>query len=114
MPIDESTRNRDNSPAGSGQPDVASFSDVATAEGVQIRERRSQVLPEHSRSHGYLGVALSGGGIRSATLNLGILQGLAQRGLLPYFDYLSTVSGAATSEPGCTPSFCDMEKDNRP
>src|SRR5207253_8398033 len=35
----------------------------------------------------------SGGGIRSATFNLGILQGLAQLGLLRKFDYLSTVSG---------------------
>jgi hypothetical protein len=39
------------------------------------------------------GLAFSGGGIRSATFNLGILQGLAQRGLLRRFDYLSTVSG---------------------
>ncbi len=39
------------------------------------------------------GMGISGGGIRSATFNLGILQGLAERGLLPYFDYLSTVSG---------------------
>lgn len=38
-------------------------------------------------------LALSGGGIRSATFNLGILQGLAQQGLLEKFDYLSTVSG---------------------
>jgi hypothetical protein len=40
-----------------------------------------------------VGLALSGGGIRSATFNLGFLQGLAQRGLLEKFDYLSTVSG---------------------
>ena len=39
------------------------------------------------------GLCLSGGGIRSATFNLGILQGLAERGLLPFIDYLSTVSG---------------------
>lgn len=39
------------------------------------------------------GLALSGGGIRSATFNLGILQGLAHLGLLRRFDYLSTVSG---------------------
>jgi predicted acylesterase/phospholipase RssA len=39
------------------------------------------------------GLAFSGGGIRSATFNLGILQGLARDGLLPCFDYLSTVSG---------------------
>ena len=38
-------------------------------------------------------LCLSGGGIRSATFNLGILQGLARHGLLEKFDYLSTVSG---------------------
>jgi hypothetical protein len=39
------------------------------------------------------GVCFSGGGIRSATFNLGILQGMAEVGLLPYIDYLSSVSG---------------------
>lgn len=40
-----------------------------------------------------LGMALSGGGIRSATLSLGFFQGLARRGLVSSIDYLSTVSG---------------------
>jgi hypothetical protein len=39
------------------------------------------------------GLALSGGGIRSATFNLGVIQALANNGLLSKFDYLSTVSG---------------------
>lgn len=38
-------------------------------------------------------LAFSGGGIRSATFNLGLLQGLAGAGWLRHFDYLSTVSG---------------------
>ncbi len=38
-------------------------------------------------------LCISGGGIRSATFALGAIQGLAERGLLPQFDYLSTVSG---------------------
>jgi hypothetical protein len=38
-------------------------------------------------------LCLSGGGIRSATFSLGVLQGLAQRKLLSQFHYLSTVSG---------------------
>jgi hypothetical protein len=38
-------------------------------------------------------LCLSGGGIRSAAFALGVVQGLAARGLLPRFDYLSTVSG---------------------
>jgi predicted acylesterase/phospholipase RssA len=42
---------------------------------------------------GLLGLACSGGGIRSATFNLGVLQGLARLGLLRRLDYLSTVSG---------------------
>jgi hypothetical protein len=46
-----------------------------------------------AHAFGAFGVGLSGGGIRSATFNLGILQGLSQRNLLPYIDYLSTVSG---------------------
>ena len=39
------------------------------------------------------GLALSGGGMRSATFNLGLLQGLHQLKLLGMFDYLATVSG---------------------
>lgn len=38
-------------------------------------------------------LCFSGGGIRSATFGLGVLQGLARTGLLKRFQYLSTVSG---------------------
>jgi hypothetical protein len=38
-------------------------------------------------------LAISGGGIRSATFALGVLVALARRNLLYQFDYLSTVSG---------------------
>ncbi|MEP3112639.1 patatin-like phospholipase family protein [Nisaea sp.] len=44
---------------------------------------------EGSRS----GLAISGGGVRSATFALGLLQALARENLLKHFDYLSTVSG---------------------
>jgi hypothetical protein len=40
-----------------------------------------------------VGLCLSGGGIRSATFNLGVLQGLSRLGLLPKVEYLSSVSG---------------------
>ena len=40
-----------------------------------------------------LGIALSGGGIRSATVSLGVFQYLARARLLPRIDYLSSVSG---------------------
>ncbi len=41
----------------------------------------------------YFGLALSGGGIRSATFNIGLLQALDEKGVLNSVDYLSTVSG---------------------
>jgi len=41
------------------------------------------------------GLAFSGGGIRSATFHLGILQALQEMGTLPKIDYLSTVSGGS-------------------
>lgn len=45
------------------------------------------------RAADLIGLALSGGGIRSATFNLGLLAGLHRRNLLGLIDYLSTVSG---------------------
>ena len=43
--------------------------------------------------HDRFGLALSGGGIRSATFNLGLLQSLARLRILEHVDYLATVSG---------------------
>ena len=40
-----------------------------------------------------LGIALSGGGIRSAAFNLGALQALQERNVLEHADYLAAVSG---------------------
>lgn len=45
------------------------------------------------RQHDYLGLALSGGGIRSSTFALGVLQALQRANLLARVRYLSTVSG---------------------
>jgi hypothetical protein len=47
----------------------------------------------HRHPEGQAALCLSGGGIRSGTFALGLLQGLARFGLLGRFDYLSTVSG---------------------
>lgn len=52
------------------------------------KKARLETLDRH-----VAGVALSGGGIRSATFAMGVLQGLADLKLLSRFDYLSTVSG---------------------
>ncbi len=71
---------------------------INTAERDAIHRRRKhykafypQTSPLDSTSAAAL--AISGGGIRSATFSLGVLVALAQRDLLPQFDYLSTVSG---------------------
>lgn len=70
------------------------------AEEEQQEKKRQQHLKEiwaavHRLEKGKERAALciSGGGIRSATFALGVLQGLARCGLLEKFHYLSTVSG---------------------
>ncbi len=60
---------------------------------LQTRHERlpadgADAIPKH-----FFGLALSGGGIRSATFCLGVLQTLARARLLRAVDYLSTVSG---------------------
>ncbi len=59
------------------------------------RINRASELIKHRHSEGNerTALCLSGGGIRSATFSLGVLQGLARAGLLKQIDYLSTVSG---------------------
>ncbi len=81
----------------SKEPEQISLSQVLEEELRQVRSSRANRLePAENRNDArgsLIGLAFSGGGIRSATFNLGILQGLAQLGLLRKFDYLSTVSG---------------------
>ena len=73
------------------QSDLKTFDEVLREERDAInRSRSDSMLPETDR---FSGLAFSGGGIRSATFNLGVLQALAKLKLLQYFDYLSTVSG---------------------
>ncbi|WP_440224713.1 patatin-like phospholipase family protein [Dokdonella sp. MW10] len=62
-------------------------------ENEAIAARRREAFPDGLRPATRIGLALSGGGIRSATFSLGLVRGLAANGLLRRFDYLSTVSG---------------------
>lgn len=59
----------------------------------QWRKKRGDNEEESTRKDNQIGLALSGGGIRSATFSLGIMQALVKRDLLKKVDYLSTVSG---------------------
>lgn len=58
------------------------------------RRQKGDALPkEEEVADSLIGLSFSGGGIRSATTNLGIAQALSRMGILRLVDYLSTVSG---------------------
>jgi hypothetical protein len=82
--------------------DPLSFAQVLWEELSHLRASKDAgPAPPLAEIYGELGrgkvtlsaLCLSGGGIRSATFNLGVIQRLAQLGLLRHFDYLSSVSG---------------------
>jgi hypothetical protein len=58
-----------------------------------LEQPRLARLMKILRGQERVALCLSGGGIRSATFGLGILQGLSHHSLLSQIDYLSTVSG---------------------
>ncbi|MFZ3157059.1 MAG: patatin-like phospholipase family protein [Smithella sp.] len=63
---------------------------VIDAELKLISKRKGKEITE---TNNLAGLALSGGGIRSASFSLGIMQALAYKNWLSKIDYLSTVSG---------------------
>ena len=89
--------NRTNEPAvGFPAMLAAELEEIAFARekrGVKAAVPPAGEATERARKAELFGLAFSGGGIRSATFNLGVLQGLAKYGVLPELDYLSTVSG---------------------
>jgi hypothetical protein len=74
------------------EPDPRSAA-ICDAERGAIQSRRRRYGLPPATDDNLAGLALSGGGIRSATFALGVLQALAGRDLLKRVDYLSTVSG---------------------
>ncbi len=70
--------------------ETAEAMNAAEKAAIENRRQHYEPLPNTQDASG---LALSGGGIRSATFSLGVLIALARRNLLPQFDYLSTVSG---------------------
>ena len=66
---------------------------IREVETVAVQKRRAAALLDDSLP--LTGLALSGGGIRSAIFNLGVLQGLAEKKKLRRVDFLSTVSGGS-------------------
>jgi hypothetical protein len=80
--------------AATDQGDVAAAAAMAVERAAVVLEgAREQALYRSLYAQDRWALCLSGGGIRSATFALGVLQGLAQKEVLSRFDYLSTVSG---------------------
>ena len=83
-------------PQGTNHPQLT-FAKVHNDELSEIKKRREKQCYERAGidqpDSNLVGLALSGGGIRSATFCLGFLQELQRLRLLRIFDYLSTVSG---------------------
>ena len=88
-----------------GEPPAGSSTAVPLDTGLEVKEAKKlqeQKQQEHLKAiwkavhclpEKQAALCISGGGIRSATFALGVLQGLARCGLLGKFHYLSTVSG---------------------
>ena len=75
---------------------LRSYEQVIKEEGEHLKERRRKLFGSqaaHSFDATKFGIALSGGGIRSATINMGFLATLNKVAVLEKADYLSTVSG---------------------
>lgn len=66
------------------------FTEVFSAEKERIGAHRETRKDTSDR---LVGLAISGGGIRSASFGMGVLQALNKNGLLKCLDYISTVSG---------------------
>jgi hypothetical protein len=78
------------SPAVVATPEPPTSPNLARWGGDDVIQRNACDRADRAK---LVGLAFSGGGIRSATFNLGILEALAAHGLLGSVDYLSTVSG---------------------
>lgn len=88
---------------GKGRPPAEIRAAINQAELAEVTRRRAAHGLPTAEGKNAVGLAFSGGGIRSATFCLGVAQVLAERDLLKHVDYLSTVSGG-----GYTGSFLSV------
>ena len=105
--------------------EVVSADEVLASEYARVQRRRVEINRPSSKDEWHenyaveeepdnlVGLALSGGGVRSATFNLGFLQGLQTQDHLKMFDYLSTVSGGGYIG-ACLTWFMSVQKKGFP
>jgi hypothetical protein len=93
--IQEARQARQPEQNGVSQKQRPSVKEAAERQANPEGQGNAETTLAYKNAHEALlvGLAFSGGGIRSATFNLGVLQALAELKLLRLFDYLSTVSG---------------------
>lgn len=95
-------------------PGCVAIEQVLVDERSAIQERRRVVgLPEDVHRNA-VGMALSGGGLRSASFTLGFLQALARTRFLRQIDYLSTVSGGGYTGAFLSTLFHTADKPENP
>jgi len=75
-----------------GRP-LAALEEECAADGTPLVASDGTTPPRPTEDSQLVGLALSGGGIRSAAFSLGVLQALDRAEVLEKVDYLSTVSG---------------------
>ena len=90
-------------PMDQGLRNFKEMKQVEIREAINLRRRKlneeakkqGRTYPESDEVNGddLVGLALSGGGIRSAMFNLGLLQSMQRAGFLKHVDYISSVSG---------------------
>jgi hypothetical protein len=106
--------------AGNPSEEIVNAAEIDDAEAAAVAARRAYYKIETEKGTNAVGLALSGGGIRSATFCLGVVQVLAQRGLTKDVDFLSTVSGGGyvgcfiTSLVGAGQDFAAVAKPHGP
>jgi hypothetical protein len=91
---------------------ITDFEEVYGSEYADIRNAARAKRSPCTRDC-MTGLALSGGGIRSASFCLGVLQALNAEGILSKFDYLSTVSGGGYIGTSITVSMSSAEIEAR-
>jgi hypothetical protein len=96
----EKSRSANSGSSQSGQKGILSFEELYIQESRQLKDEVHGAIACLGfepwiafTPRDRFGLALSGGGIRSATFNLGLLQAFAYLGVLKHVEYLSTVSG---------------------
>ena len=79
--------------AGIGEVVVAELEEISRRRGAPEQNLDPDKWIQQCHKRDLFALSISGGGIRSATFGLGVLQGLVEKKLLSKADYISTVSG---------------------